>query len=168
MYPWSWLLKLAVFFIPGVLFLIYICVNFPVVKEKVAHLLWEEPKITNWVLVGVVCFIAGGLIDFLRATVTSLVQWIGSFRKQSASSSEKLQIFDSLTNRTYGYQYLSFNISISILVVWELSLLKKLNSSFWVTLPVAFGLLILTCCLSCWNKNRAISRLKEASQKNEK
>ncbi len=175
MYPRSWLLKLAVFFIPGVLFLIYICFNFSVVKEKVAHLLWEEPKITNWVLVGVVCFIAGGVIDFLRATVISLIQWIGSFRKQSISSSEKLRIFDSLTNRTYGYQYLGFNISLSILVVWGLFLLKKLNSSFWITVssfwitvPVAFSLLILTGCLSRWNKNQALSRLKKASQQNEK
>ena len=175
MYPQSWLLKLAVFFIPGVLFLICICINFPVVKEKVAHFLWEEPKITNLVLVGVACFIAGGLIDFLRATVTFLVQWIGSSIKQSTSSSEKLRIFDSLTSRTYGYQYLSFNISLSILVVWGLSLLKQLNSSFWITVssfwitvPVAFGLLILTCWLSHRNKNQAISRLKEASQQNEK
>ena len=175
MYPQSWLLKLAVFFIPGVLFLVCICINFPVVKEKVAHLLWEEPKVTSLVLVGVVCFIAGGLIDFLRATVTSLVQWIGSFRKQSTSSSEKLRIFDSLTSRTYGYQYLSFNISLSIPVVWGLFLVNKLNSSvwitvrsFWITVPVAFGLLILTGWLSYRNKNRAICRLKKASQQNEK
>lgn len=36
-------------FIPGVLFLVCICINFPVVKEKVAHLLWEEPKVTSLV-----------------------------------------------------------------------------------------------------------------------
>lgn len=174
MHSRSWLLKIAVFFIPGALLLIYIRSVFPAVKGEL-QLLWDEPKIARLIFLLIVCFIAGGLIDFLRATVTSLVQWIGSFRKQSTISSEKLRIFDSLTNRTYNYQYLAFNISLSIFVAWGLSLLKKLNSSFWITvssfktaLPVAFGLLILTCWLSHWNKNRAISQLKEASQQNEK
>ena len=38
------------------------------------------------------------------------------------------RIFDSLTNRTYGYQYLGFNISLSILVVSGLFLLNLLVS----------------------------------------
>lgn len=171
MHSRSWLLKIAVFLIPGSLFLVYFCVNFPVVKEKVVHLLWEEPEITHWVLVGLVCLIAGSLIDFLRATLTSLVQWIERFGKKSAGFFETLRVSDGLTGRTYTYQYLAFNISLSILVGWGLSRLKALDSTFWTAfsapwIPPVFGvvLAVVTLVISYWRARRAISRLKEASE----
>ena len=113
MHSRSWFLKIAVFFIPGALFLIYIRSVFPAVNGEL-QLLWNEPKITRLVFILIVCFIAGGMIDFLRTTVTSLVQWIESFGKQSASFFEKLRISDGLTGRIYNYQYLAFNLSLSI------------------------------------------------------
>ena len=84
MYPWSWLLKTVIFFIPGALFLLSIYSIFPEVKGVVLHV-WNGYKITGLILMGGVCFIAAGLIDFLWATLTSLVQWIRSFRKQGTS-----------------------------------------------------------------------------------
>ena len=180
MHSRSWLLKIAVFFIPGVLFLIYIRSVFPAVKGEL-QLLWDEPKITRLVFILIVCFIAGGLIDFLRATVTSLVQWIERFGKQSGSFFEKLRISDGLTARTYNYQYLAFNISLSICVAWGLSFFQELknvnefNSAFWISvrpfkreLLAAFLLSVFTFGISCWNAYRAISKLKSASQQNKK
>ena len=169
------MLKIAVFLIPGSLFLIYLCVIFPVLKEKVVFLLWEQPKITHWVLVGLVCLIAGSLIDFLRATLTSLVQWIGRFGKHSAGFFETLRVSDGLTGRTYTYQYLAFNISLSILVGSGLSRLKALDSTFWTAfsspwiLPV-FGVVlsVVTLGISYWKAHRTTSKLKTASQANKK
>ena len=117
-------LTLAGLFIPGALFLLSIYGIFPEVKGVVLHV-WNGYKITGLILMGGVCFIAAGLIDFLWATLTSLVQWIQSFGKRSASFFEKLKIFDSLTVRTYKYRYSIFNFSLSILVVWGLARLKE-------------------------------------------
>ena len=117
MYAWSWLLKAAIFFIPGVLFIVSIYGIFPAVKGVILYV-WNGYKITGLILMGGTCFIAAGLIDLLRITITSLVQWIQSSGKRSANFFEKLKIFDSLTVRTYKYRYPIFNVSLSILVVW--------------------------------------------------
>lgn len=169
-----WLLKIAVFFIPGLLFLIYICFVFSAVKGIVSPL-WKEPEISRLVFIVVICFIVGCLIDFLRAMVTALLQWIGSFIKRSDNSS-KLRIFDSLTSHTYRYRHLGFNISLSIFVVWGLSLLKKLDSTSWIsissfeaaTIIAAFVLGLLTWVISHWNACRTISTLKAAFEQNQK
>ena len=151
-----WLLNIAVFFIPGLIFLTYICIVFPAVKDIVQPF-WEEPKITGLILIVVCCFIAGGLVDFLGGMVTSFVQWLKGFRKQSDRSSERLKILRSLTNRTQGYRYLnlSLNISISILVVWGLSFLKESNNALWIWVTsypaagiAAFFLMVLTYTIS--------------------
>ena len=81
---WSWSLKTVIFFIPGALFLLSIYGIFPEVKGIVLHV-WSGCKITGLILMGVACFIAAGLIDFLWATLTSLVQWIQGLGKRSAS-----------------------------------------------------------------------------------
>lgn len=168
-------MKFAVRFIPGVLFLIYLCVHFPAVKEKVAHLLWEELKITHLLLAGGVCFLAGAVIDVLRTTLISLVQRIGSLRKQSNRSSEKIHILDSLTNPTDRYLSLCFNISLTILVVWGLSLLQKLARDFWITVgsfkitvPVAVGLLLFAGYFSHRKNLRTLSLLQGACQEKKK
>ena len=159
-----WLLNIAVFFIPGLIFLTYICIVFPAVKDIVQPF-WEEPKITGLVLIVVCCFIAGGLVDFLRGMVTSFV------------SSERLKILSSLTNRTQGYQYLnlSLNISISILVVWGLSFLKESNNAPWIWFAaypaagiVALFLMVLTYIIFYLRDRQAKSQLKKASQHNGK
>ena len=170
----SWLLKIAVFFIPGLIFLIYVCSVFSAVKGIVPPL-WEEPEISGLVFIVVVCFIVGGLIDFLRAMVISLFQWIGSFIKRNDSSS-KLRIFDSLTSHPYRYRHLSFNISVSIFVVGGISLLKELDSAFWisissfgiVTVIAACVLVILTWLVSYCNARRTISTLEKVSKQNQK
>ena len=174
MYPWSWLLKTVIFFIPGALFLLSIYGIFPEVKGVVLHV-WNGYKITGLILMGGVCFIAAGLIDFLWATLTSLVQWIQSFGKRSASFFEKLKIFDSLTVRTYKYRYPIFNFSLSILVVWGLARLKESDSIFWTAfgsswIPpvVVVALVILTWVISYRKAYWAIFRVKKTSQSNRK
>ena len=174
MHSRSGLLKIAVFFIPGLLFLIPIRPVFPPVEREL-KLLWDDPKITRLVVVLIVCFIAGALIDFLRATLTSFIQWIQSFGKRSASFLEKLRISDSLTSRTHNYRYLAFNSSLSILVGWGLSHLKPSDSTFWTLfsfpwVPPVFAVVLALCTLgiSYWNARRAVSRLEEAAQHNGK
>lgn len=101
---------------------------------------------------------------------------IGSSIKRSDSSSEKLKIFDSLTSRPRGYRYLGFNISLSIFLVWGLSLLKKVNGALWIsvssfgggTVIAAFVLAVFTWGISHWNAKRTLSKLEKASEQNQK
>ena len=58
MHSRSWLLKIAVFFIPGVLLLIYIRSVFPAVNEEL-RLLWDEPKSSRLVFILIVVLSPG-------------------------------------------------------------------------------------------------------------
>ena len=164
----STLLKIAVFFLPGLLLLIYLCSVFTEIKEKVL-IFWDTPKISGVVLIALICFIAGGLIEFLRLIVAALIQLIiGLIKKRSDNSAEKLKVFRSLTNRTSAYQRLICNISISILLVWIFSVSESWISL--VSLQVVFFLACLGAILAIisfsvneWNM---ISRLYKTCQEN--
>ena len=171
----STLLNIAVFFLPGLLLLIYLCSVFTEIREKVL-IFWDTPKISGVVLIALICFIAGGFIEFLRLIVAALIQgiigriqWIiGLIKKRSDNSAEKLKVFRSLTNRTSAYQRLICNISISILLVWIFSV-----SESWISL-VSLQVVFFVACLGAIlaiiifsvNEWKMISRLYKTRQEN--
>lgn len=164
----STLLNIAVFFLPGLLLLIYLCSVFTEIREKVL-LFWDTPRISGVVLIGLVCFIAGGFIEFLRLIVAALIQWIiGLLKKRSDNSAEKLKVFRSLTDRTSAYQRLICNISISILLVWIFSVSESWISlvSLQVVFVVACAGAILAIIIFSANEWKMISRLYKTCQEN--
>ena len=164
----STLLNIAVFSLPGLLLLIYLCSVFTEIREKVL-IFWDTPKISGVVLIVLICFIAGGLIEFLRLIVAALIQWIiGLIKKRSDNSAEKLKVFRSLRNRTSAYKRLICNTSISILLVWIFSVSESWISlvSLQVVFFVACVGAILAIIILSVNEWKMISRLYKTCQEN--